>query len=245
MTSFYQVNTTEIISKLKLKMKPAKIMWYITNIQKDQVNILSTHPTKNNHELAIISCSNTPEIFYILKQLNQPYSTIDKFTKKFIFIKPKLNCISRFSTQKNTDLDQNEDASDLSNIIIKKIAFSLGTRPAGPCDDQDAYDNRQRALYGSILRGPADKWYQVLAAGLPWNNIRDLFITRFTDDKYRRQIDTENIKIQPVELIKSYIHRLNFAVDCGWPNPFFNKDYQRTAKKVEFFVGCLNPPSPL
>ena len=100
MTSFYQVNTTEITSKLKLKKKPTEIMWYITNIQKDQVNILSAHPTKNDHELAILSCSNNPELFYILKKLNRPYRTIDKFTKKIIFIKPKLNRISRFSSKK-------------------------------------------------------------------------------------------------------------------------------------------------
>ena len=74
------------------------------------------------------------------------------------------------------------------------MAFSLGTRPANAGDDQDAYDNRQRALFGSILGVPAAQWYQGLAIGLPWNYIRDQFIYRFIDvkDNHRRRIEAEN-----------------------------------------------------
>ena len=145
--------------------------------------------------------------------------------------------------EKFTGLDPNEDARDFLDIVEKKIAFSLDTRPGDAGDEQDAYDNRQRALFGSILRGPAAQWYQGLAANLRWNDIRDQFIDRFTDDKdkYRRRIEAENIKRQPDEFIKSYIHRLSTAVDRGWPNPTFNDD-QRTAKKMEFFVRGLSPP---
>ena len=57
--------------------------------------------------------------------------------------------------EKFTSLDPNEDARDFLDLVEKKIAFSLSTRPAVAGDDQDAYDNRQRALFGSILRGPA------------------------------------------------------------------------------------------
>ena len=64
---------------------------------------------------------------------------------------------------------------------------------------QHAYDNTQGALFGSIIRDPAAQWYQGLAAHLPWNEIRD----HFTDDKdkYRRQIEAENIKRQSDEFI--------------------------------------------
>ena len=142
-----------------------------------------------------------------------------------------------------TGLDPNEDARDFLDIVEKKLEFSLGTRPADDGDDQDAYDNRQKALFGSILRGPAAQWYQGLAANLPWNDIRDQFIDRFIDDKdkYRRQIEAKNIRRQYDEFIKNYIHRLSTAVDRGWPNPTFNDD-QRTAKKTEFFVRGLSPP---
>ena len=55
--------------------------------------------------------------------------------------------------EKLTGLDPNEDARDFLGIVEKKVAFSLGTRPADAGDEQDAYDNRQRILFGSILRG--------------------------------------------------------------------------------------------
>ena len=54
--------------------------------------------------------------------------------------------------EKFTGLDPNEDARDFLDIVEKKIAFSLGTRPGDAGDEQDAYDNRQRALFDSILR---------------------------------------------------------------------------------------------
>ena len=107
--------------------------------------------------------------------------------------------------EKFTGLDPIEAARDFLDIVEKKIAFSLGTRPADAGDDQDTDDNRQLALFGSILRGPAAQWYQELAAHLPWNEIRDQFTDRFSDDKdkYRRRIGAESIKRQPDEFIKA------------------------------------------
>ena len=46
MTNFYQVNTTAFILKLKLKNKSTKIIWYITNIQKDQTQFCPNTHTK-------------------------------------------------------------------------------------------------------------------------------------------------------------------------------------------------------
>ena len=66
MTAFYQVDTTAFKIKLKFKKKSTKIIWYITNIQKDQITFLSKHPHKNIHELTILSRSKTPEITSIL-----------------------------------------------------------------------------------------------------------------------------------------------------------------------------------
>ena len=45
---------------------------------------------------------------------------------------------------------------------------------------------------------------------------------------------SRNIRRQTDEIIKSYIHSLSTAEDCGGPNSTFNDD-QRTAKKIEFF----------
>ena len=88
MTNFYKVNTTAFNLKLKLKKKSTKIIWYITNIQNDQITILSKHPHKNIHELTILSRSNNPEINSILKKLKQSHSTIDLSNKKLFSLNP-------------------------------------------------------------------------------------------------------------------------------------------------------------
>ena len=88
MTNFYRINTTAFKLKLKLKNKSTKIIWYITNIQKDQITILSKHPHKNIHELTILSRSNNPEIKSILKKLTQPHSTIDLSNENLFSLNP-------------------------------------------------------------------------------------------------------------------------------------------------------------
>ena len=79
---------------------------------------------------------------------------------------------------------------------------------------QAAYDARQKALFGSVLRGPAAQWFETLAPGLAWNEVRNQFIARFIDakDKYWKRIEVESIKRQADELIKSYTHRVTKAV---------------------------------
>ena len=90
MTNFYKVNTTAFILKLKLKNNSTKIIWYITNIQKDQITILSKYPHKNIHELTILSRSNNPEINSILKKLKQPHSIIDLSNKNLFSLNPAI-----------------------------------------------------------------------------------------------------------------------------------------------------------
>ena len=145
--------------------------------------------------------------------------------------------------EKFTGLDLSEDAQELFSLIQTKIQFSLGTRVPAVADLQAAYDARQNALFGSVLRGPAAQWFETLAPALAWNEIRNQFITRFTDAKYkyRKRIEVEGIKRQPEELIKSYTHRVTKAVEKGWPDPDFNND-QCTAKCMEHFVRGLTPP---
>ena len=146
--------------------------------------------------------------------------------------------------EKFTGLDPSEDAQEFFSLRQRKIQFSLGTRDPADADLQAAYDARQKALFGSVLRGPAAQWFETLAPGLAWNEVRNQFITRFTDakDKYRKRIEVESIKRQPDELIKSYTHRVTKAVEKGWPDPDFNND-QRNAKCMEYFVRGLTPPT--
>ena len=146
------------------------------------------------------------------------------------------------SLEKFTGLDPSDDVADFLSLIERKIEFSLGLRP-GAGDAQNAYDARRKALFGSVLRGPAAQWFDSLPAAEPWDDVRTGFLDRFTDekDKYRKRIEVENIRRQSDELIKSYVHRLTKAVEKGWPHPF--TDAQRQTKCMEFFVRGLTPPA--
>ena len=75
--------------------------------------------------------------------------------------------------EKFTGLDRSEDAQELFNLIQRKIQFSLGTRDPADADLQAAYDARQKALFGSVLRGPAAQWFETLAPALAWNEVRN------------------------------------------------------------------------
>ena len=111
--------------------------------------------------------------------------------------------------EKFTGLDPTEDATKFIDIMETKIAFSLGLRPAAAGDEQDLFDHRRRALFGSVMRGPAQDWFASIPAAENWANTRAAFIARFTDgkDKYLLRIEAENIKRQENEPIKAYIPR--------------------------------------
>ena len=57
--------------------------------------------------------------------------------------------------EKFTGLDPSEDAQELFSLIQRKIQFWLETRDHSDADLQVAYDARQKALFCSVLRGPA------------------------------------------------------------------------------------------
>ena len=85
--------------------------------------------------------------------------------------------------EKFSGLDPSEDAQESFSLIQRKIQFSLGTRDPADAGLQAAYDTRQKALFGSVLRGPAAQWFETLAPALAWNEVRNQFINRFTDAK--------------------------------------------------------------
>ena len=84
------------------------------------------------------------------------------------------------------------------DLIERKIEFSLGLRPAAAGVDRNLFDHRRKALFGSVLRGPAQDWFAGLESAFTWAQIRAAFIARFTDgkDKYLQQIEAENLKRQ-------------------------------------------------
>ena len=103
-------------------------------------------------------------------------------------------------------IDSSEDPTAFIRLLEKKISFSLGIRTATNENNiQTVYDDRRKALFGSVLRGPAAEWFDSLDAAPTWNEIKTQFITRLTDGKmrYRCRIEAENLKRQPDENIKS------------------------------------------
>ena len=67
--------------------------------------------------------------------------------------------------------------------------------------------------------------------------------------QYRFRIEAENLKRQPDENIKSYIHRIKTLVDKGWPTPSdadanarIACENQRIGKYKDYFIRGLTPP---
>ena len=102
--------------------------------------------------------------------------------------------------EKFIEIDASEDPTAFIRLLEKKISFSLRSRPATNENNiQAVYNDRRKALFGSVLRGPAGEWFDSLDAALTWDEIKRQFIARFTDGKmqYRFRIEAENLKRQP------------------------------------------------
>ena len=117
------------------------------------------------------------------------------------------------------DPDQNVKSFLLT--VENKIDFSLGS-PPNVADDAARYLFRKKALFSSLLPGPAAEWYEAFNPGNPlstWIQVRTAFITRFSDDrdKYRHRITAENCVRGKEELVKNFYHRVKQAVDKGFP----------------------------
>ena len=105
---------------------------------------------------------------------------------------------------------------------------------------------RKKAPFSSLLRGPAAEWYaDSKNDAANWDQIRTASIERFSDDrdKYRHRITAENYVRGNKKLIKNVYHRVESAVDKGWPlDPNGtqaerdNQQNQRNVKYIEFTV---------
>ena len=124
--------------------------------------------------------------------------------------------------EKFSGTEPEDDADAFVKQVEHKIKVTLGQLPA-PGNDRENYLFRQRALFASLLRGPAAEWYAANIneedAAHTWDFIKREFRTRFTDgrDRYRVRIQAENIKRTENEPIKTYLQRVKKIVDKGWP----------------------------
>ena len=116
--------------------------------------------------------------------------------------------------------DPDQDAEPFTQLMERKINFALGDAPANP-DALANYNFRKKALFSSLLRGPAAEWYgSTIEAATPWEDIRTNFITRFSDgrNKFRHRLEVEHCVRRDGEEIRNFLRRIKKTVDKGWPD---------------------------
>ena len=92
-----------------------------------------------------------------------------------------------------TDPDQCAEA--FIRLIECKINFALGTEPEAAADEHVIYLFRKKALFASLLGGPAAEWYgSTITDAMTWNDVRTLFRTRFSDGRheFRHRMEVEH-----------------------------------------------------
>ena len=148
--------------------------------------------------------------------------------------------------------DPDQDVKSFLLTVENKIDFSLGS-PPNDAGEAARYLFRKKALFSSLLRGPAAEWYEGFNVGNPlptWIQVRTAFITRFSDDrdKYRHRITAENCVRGKEELVKNFYHRVKQAVDKGWPIDAAANQNERDAqqnlrnqKYIDFTIRGLTP----
>ena len=116
--------------------------------------------------------------------------------------------------------DPDQDAESFIQLIERKINFALGDAP-GDAGDLANYTFRKKALFSSLLRGPAAEWYENnITNATTWENVRTNFITRFSDgrNKFRYRMEVEHCIRGDGEEIQNLLHRIKRTVDKGWPD---------------------------
>ena len=117
--------------------------------------------------------------------------------------------------------DPDQDAEAFIRLIECKINFALGTEPEAAADEHVIYLFRKKALFSSLLRGPAAEWYgSTITDAMTWNDVRTLFITRLSDgrNKFRHRMEVEHCIRADGEEIRNFLHRIKKTVDKGWPD---------------------------
>ena len=121
---------------------------------------------------------------------------------------------------KYSGTDPDQDAESFIQLIERKISFAHGDAPANP-EALVNYNFRKKALFSSLLRGPAAEWYgSAIEAATPWEDIRTIFNTRFSDggNKIRHQLEVEHCVRREGKEIRNFLHKIKKTVDKSWPD---------------------------
>ena len=125
-----------------------------------------------------------------------------------------------FALDKLFDTDPDQYAESFVQLIERKIKFALSDAPEDP-DDLVSYTFRKKALFSSLLQGPAAEWFEnnfekATTQAALWEQ----FITRFSDgrNKFRHRMEMEHCVRGDGEEIRNFLHRIKKIVDKGWPD---------------------------
>ena len=124
------------------------------------------------------------------------------------------------AVDKFSGTDPDQDAESLIQLIERKINFDLGHAP-GDAGELANYTFRKKALFSSLLRGPAAEWYENnVTNATTWENVRTNSITRFSDgrNKFRCRMEVEHCIRGDGEEIRNFSHRIKRTVDKFWPD---------------------------
>ena len=117
--------------------------------------------------------------------------------------------------------DPDQDAETFIRLTECKISFALGTEPDAAVDKNVIYLFRKRALFSSLLRGPADEWHgRTIQDAMTLNEVRTLFITNFSDRKnqFKHRMEVEPCTRADGEDIRNFLYRIKKTLDKGWPD---------------------------
>ena len=117
--------------------------------------------------------------------------------------------------------DPDQDAEAFIRLIECKINFALGTEPEAGELEHAIYLFMKKTLFSPLLRGPAAEWYgSTIQDAMTWDEVRTLFITRFSDGrkKFRHRMEVEHCIRADGEEIRNFLHRIKKTVDKGWPD---------------------------
>ena len=119
-----------------------------------------------------------------------------------------------------SDTDPDQDAESFIQLIERIINFALGDAP-GDAADLTSCTFRKKALFSTLLRGPAAEWYENnITKATTLENVRTSFITRFSDgqNKSRYRMEVEHCIGGYGEEIRNFLHRIKRTVHKSWPN---------------------------
>ena len=121
------------------------------------------------------------------------------------------------AVDKFSGTDPDQDAESFIQLIERKINFALGDAP-GDAGELANYTFRKKALFSSLLRGPAAVGYENnITNATTWESVWTNFITRFSDgrNKFRYRMEVERFIRGDGEEILNFLHRIKRTVDEG------------------------------